>query len=162
MRRFAILAVAALLGMALPAATAARTVVSVPGQAGWVDTGINVEIGDELPVTTNGYVLTASIPAWHVPGVFKGASGPNGQVNYGRTCGAVWDTYDEDLKAIVGECAARDAYFGTLVGKVGDTTFSIGDTDTITAPASGRLYLGVNDYVLTYWDNHGAFTVLFG
>ncbi len=49
-----------------------------------------------------------------------------------------------------------------LIGRVDDgDAFHIGDTTTITPPVSGTLWLAVNDFELTYHDNHGAFTVLF-
>ncbi len=38
--------------------------------------------------------------------------------------------------------------------------FAIGATDTIVAPSAGTLELAANDLELTYFDNHGAFTVV--
>jgi hypothetical protein len=47
---------------------------------------------------------------------------------------------------------------GALIGRIGNgKPFGIGDQTTITAPASGPLYLGVNDDVFT--DNTGEFNV---
>jgi hypothetical protein len=47
---------------------------------------------------------------------------------------------------------------GALLGRIGNgKPFGIGDMSTITAPATGPLYLGINDDVLT--DNSGEFVV---
>ena len=47
---------------------------------------------------------------------------------------------------------------GALLGRIGNgKPFGIGDMTTITAPATGPLYLGVNDDLLT--DNNGEFVV---
>jgi len=47
---------------------------------------------------------------------------------------------------------------GALIGRIGNgKPFGIGDQTTITAPATGPLYLGVNDDVFT--DNTGEFNV---
>ena len=50
---------------------------------------------------------------------------------------------------------------GALIGQIGGYgVFAIGDQKSITAPISGRLYLGVNDDHLP--DNRGEFTVTVG
>lgn len=158
-RRASVLALA--IGILLaPGTAAARTPVLVPAAAGWVSSGIEVTAGVPLDVQTLGYVLTAKIPYWHVPGEFKSANGPAGQTSY-PTCGATYATFSPELQATVGPCALDSAYFGELVGRIGGGVFEIGDTTTITPPASGTLELAVNDFVYTYGDNHGAFTVVF-
>ena len=65
------------------------------------------------------------------------------------------------LIEITGPCAVDDAYFGELVGRIGSTTFAIGDASSFIAPATGTLELAANDLTLTYFDNAGSFTVLF-
>ena len=142
-------------------AAAAVRVVRVEADAGWVSTGIEVSGGDNLSVKTTGFATTAPIPAFLIPGVAISGSGPAGQSFQGFTCGDIEPNVDP---SIVGECAVDDAFFGELVGRVGDTVFAIGDTDSIEIPAgaSGTLELAVNDFTLTYFDNHGGFTVVFG
>ena len=122
-------------------------------------TGIEVTAGEPLSVRTLGSVHTAPIPDFHVPGVSKSASGPAGQT-WGALCGDVEATLPPEVLEQTGPCAMDDAYFGQLIGRVGDVVFAIGDTHTIVAPASGELELAANDLTLTYWDNNGTFVVL--
>jgi hypothetical protein len=161
MRRAMSLPLAVLLavGVASTAAAAVR-IVQVDATAGWVSTGIEVDGGDTLLVNTNGFATTAPIPDFLVPGQAISGSGPAGQSFQGFTCGDIEPSTDP---AVVGECAVDDAFFGELVGRVGDITFAVGDTSMIEIPAgaSGTLELAVNDFTLTYFDNHGAFTVVF-
>ena len=46
---------------------------------------------------------------------------------------------------------------GSLIGALGDVRFRVGRELVTTAPASGTLYLGVNDN--EYSDNTGSFDV---
>jgi hypothetical protein len=151
------LAVAAALGAA-PLVGAANP-ISVPANAGWVSTGLTVATGQRLDVSAEGSVHTAPIPDFHIPGEFKSASGPAGQTS-GPTCGEVTATFSKDLLAITGPCALDSAYFGELIGRVGNRTFRIGDATTIVSPGRGTLELAVNDLTLTLFDNTGAFTVV--
>lgn len=49
--------------------------------------------------------------------------------------------------------------YGGLIARVGNSApFYVGDTNSLRAPASGRLYLGVNDDYLQ--DNAGDFQVV--
>jgi len=52
--------------------------------------------------------------------------------------------------------------FGTLLGKVSDTIFAVGDQNEIIAPAQGELYLVINDYPFYRHDNRGGLTVTIG
>lgn len=157
------LAVAMLVGAGAVASSSGKALpVVVPADAGWVSTGVTVTAGVPIPVTTLGYVQTASIPAFHVPGVFKGASGPEGQsVNTWSSCVEAYNTFEPWLKELTGPCVLDSAYFGELIGRVGGTVFRIGDTTQIVPPATGMLELTVGEFVNTYDDNRGAFTVIF-
>lgn len=152
------LALAALLVSAT--AALAGTSVTVPARAGWVSTGITVTAGQTVTLRTLGYVHTAPIPDFHVPGEFKSASGPGGQTT-NPTCGEIETTLPPEVLEQTGPCAEDEAYFGELVGRIGSTTFVIGDARSFVAPASGTLELAANDLVLTLFDNTGAFTVQF-
>ena len=143
------------------APVAAVTPVTVGGRAGWVSTGLTVTAGQRLAVQTLGSVHTAPIPAYHRPGEFKSASGPAGQ-DTEPTCGEVTAGFPPGLIDTTGACALDDAYFGELIGRVGDTVFRIGDTAEVVLPVGGTLELAANDLMLTYGDNTGAFTVVFG
>ena len=150
--------------MALLAITAipvmAITAVIVSGRAGWVSTGISVTAGETVSLDSMGSIHTAPIPDFQIPGVFKSASGPEGQVD-GDLCGDVTAGFPPELLEQTGPCAVDDAYFGELIGRIGTTTFAIGDADSFVAPATGTLELAANDLTLTYFDNSGAFTILF-
>jgi hypothetical protein len=54
----------------------------------------------------------------------------------------------------------RNVLAGALIGRIGPAgqPFAIGNMPTITAPAAGILYLGVNDD--GFGDNHGNFQVV--
>lgn len=136
------------------------TAITVPGRAGWVSTGISVTAGQTVSFGSFGSVHTAPIADFHVPGQFKSASGPEGQVD-GDLCGDVTANFPPELLEQTGPCAVDDAYFGELIGRIGSTTFAIGDADSFVAPATGTLELAANDLTLTYFDNTGTYIVLF-
>lgn len=110
--------------------------ISVPANRGWTDTGIDVNAGDRV--------------------VFQAS----GEVTFGRSPG---QTASPD-----GNASARSAQYpdptlpaGALIGKVGNNgkPFGIGSqTQPLPMPASGRLFIGVNDNELG--DNSGAFSVV--
>lgn len=154
MRRFTRILLGCSLALAIAGPVSAATPVVVDATAGWVSTGIDVAGGDQLSVSTKGFATTAKVPDWFIPGSFISGSGPAGQTN-GALCG--------DYEPLADLCFVADAYFGELVGRVGDTTFLVGDAPQITIPAgaSGELELAVNDYSIYLGDNHGAFTVIF-
>lgn len=147
------------LALASAGPASAATPVPVRGSAGWVTTGIGVSSGDRLSVLTTGFVTTAKIPEFIAPGWFISGSGPEGQTS-GALCGDVEPFVPPEL----GECLADDAYFGTLVARVGGVTFAVGATREIVIPdgATGILELAANDFANTFGDNHGQFTVVFG
>ena len=104
----------------------------------WTDTGISVVRGEQISFTTSGQIRVAQ-------GSSRGSSaGPDGNrsVNASRA--------NQPVPAMAP---------GGLIARVGGgAPFAIGsNTQPITMPANGRLYLGVNlDQVA---DNSGAFIV---
>jgi hypothetical protein len=126
-----------------PAATAVGTsgtlagrTVQVPANQAWVDTGIDVNVGDKV--------------------AFQGS----GEVTFGRSAGM---TAGPDGNGSFRNAAYPEpnAPVGALIGKVGakGRAFGIGSqTQPLPMPASGRLYLGVNDNDSS--DNAGAYTVV--
>ena len=109
--------------------------INVPANAVWTDTGITVNAGDRVMFQASG------------------------QINFGRSPG---QTATPD-----GGAERRPGYpdpsvpVGALIGKVGNngTPFAIGNQrQALGMPASGRLFLGVNDNERA--DNSGAFTVV--
>jgi hypothetical protein len=111
------------------------TTVNVLANVPWTDTGITVNAGDRVMFQASG------------------------TINYGQSAG---QTATPD-----GGSERRAGYpdptvpVGALIGKVGNngTPFAIGtQRQALGMPASGRLFLGVNDNERR--DNSGAFTVI--
>jgi hypothetical protein len=137
---------AALIAVAAGSAPAAAQTVDnvfVPGNAGWVGTGIVAHTGDTFDVTADGQVITLLPPRG------RSVSGPDGQSG---TCVSVGGYV----------CAVEEAHWGALIGRIGTgAPFVIGSHagDVGGGGQSGELMLAVNDY-LGYWsDNSGGFAV---
>jgi LssY C-terminus len=107
---------------ATPTATTADVTVSSDTQ--WVDTKIDLTAGDKLHITATGTVDFKD----------KTGVGPEGAQR----------GWADTLRALSVPSAGR----GALVGQVGNdraaTPFLIGADGTYVVPASGRLYLGIN------------------
>lgn len=111
--------------------------VTVNSQQRWTDTGITVRAGDVLTFQSSGQIQMSDNPS--------DTAGPAGAFSR-RTAP------DAPVSGVIA---------GALIGKFGDfPPVAIGDQRQITAPVSGRLYLGVNDDHLP--DNRGAFNVTVG
>jgi len=101
----------------------------------WTPTGIRVNQGDRLQFKSSGEIQLR--PASfndraNVAGSLSGRKAPNSPI--------------------------PSALAGALIGRIDSgQPFGIGNQTTIVAPASGLLYLGINDDVLT--DNSGQFNV---
>lgn len=125
--------------------------MAVSAAAGWVDTGLDVEAGQELTFRASGMITLQT-------GNPEAACGPDGI----------------DIRSM--QQPVRDHNLGALAGKVayllGTRTdeesgeeirdeivrvFFIGAENTCSMPISGRLFLGVNENVVK--DNGGEFTV---
>lgn len=106
--------------------------VSVPAQEFWVDTGITVTKGARLTIDASGQ--------WSNGGADP-LTGPNG------------------LNRIHPGTVVASANLAELVGKVGDVKFTVGDRYSGNSPASGRLFLTINDVPGAYADNSGALSV---
>lgn len=160
------LAVLALLGgLALPSAARRQSqaqdrpapvplekTIAVAGDAGWVDTGIDVGPGDELRFTATGEInLQKGNP--------EAVCGPGGidlvtvdqpvpNVNLGALIGKVSQLIAKRVDSDSGLEIADEAF----------VLFLIGPEAAVPAPFKGRLYLGVNENVLK--DNSGTYTVV--
>ncbi len=130
-------------GVRVQPALADTQPVWVAADAVWVGTGMTVIANQTVDIVSVGAALTANRSQY-----FGAISGPAGQP-YPCTAPP--------------ECALNDAPFGALVGKVGTggTPFLISSNSSFTAPASGTLYMAVNDYLPYYSDNKGGYLVLF-
>lgn len=109
----------------------ART-IRVPANSRWVDTMLSVQQGQTVNLRTTGEVNVGA-------GVMAGPAGATSAKAPNRA-------------------PLPNAGMGALVGRVGNgQAFGIGDQSSFPAPATGRLYLMVNDDVVS--DNSGEFTV---
>jgi hypothetical protein len=108
--------------------------IRVPGTSDWVSTGLNVRRGQQLEISANGEVRLSSDTT--------DLATPSGSKKNRYSPGA----------PIPGALA------GALIGRIGNgAPFGIGAQANITAPASGLLFLRVNDDHLP--DNAGEFGV---
>jgi Ca2+-binding EF-hand superfamily protein len=115
------------------AATSGESIV-VDARERWIDTGVNVRQGDLIMFDVSGEVrLSADQNDLAAPGGARsGRRAPDSPLN-------------------------RQAA-GALIGRIGNSNaFGIGNQRSIRAPATGRLYLSVNDDYLA--DNAGHFEV---
>jgi hypothetical protein len=106
--------------------------IRVPGNATWVPTGIMVRRGDRLSFSVSGQVQLSDDGG----DVAEAAGSARGRKSASAPL-------PNDLA-------------GALIGKIGNSApFGIGNLATVTMPAAGELYLGVNDDHVN--DNHGEF-----
>lgn len=123
-------------GQAATAATpAGGSTITVSGNQPWTPTGITVRKGDLISLSTTGEVQLSTDS--------NDVATPDG--------------------ARSGRYAARArlprTLAGALIGRIGNSgqPFGIGSQTSITAPAAGQLFLGVNDD--SFNDNQGSFQV---
>lgn len=110
--------------------------VQVDSQQRWNDTGLEVRRGDVVTFSSSGEITMSDSTDVATPaGSKQGRRAPDAPM----------------LNQLAGALIARVGTFGPIF---------VGDRHTITAPVTGRLYLGVNDDHLP--DNRGSFTVTVG
>ncbi len=101
----------------------------------WTSTGIIVRRGDTVRFETTGEIQLSGDP--------NDKAGPAGSLSGRQAPNA----------------PIRRSLAGALIGRVGNgAPFGIGDQTSVPMPASGRLFLGVNDDGLS--DNSGEFRVI--
>lgn len=109
----------------------------VNAQQRWLDTGITVRAGDVVTLRSSGQIQLSDNPS--------DVANPAGALSR-RTAP------DAPISGVLA---------GALIAKIGSyAQIALGDQSRITAPVSGRLYLGVNDDHLP--DNRGEFVVSVG
>lgn len=121
--------------VAQPADGQVNTKALVAANAGWVDTGIDVRSGDRLTLGAAG--------EWTNGGDSPRYTGPTGFGNYH-----------------IPNTEVPDAPLAAVVGRIGHASFLVGKGVVAPAPASGRLFLGMNDVPGTYADNRGDMQVV--
>jgi hypothetical protein len=144
----------------LSSSDVARIVISKPSNA--VATS---GTGSTAPGGTSAFTVSAQQP-WTPTGLTV----RKGQTLRFNTTGEIQLSADANDKASsagsnTGRYAPRSAMpralAGALIGRIGNgQPFGIGNQTSIVAPASGQLFLGVNDD--TFNDNQGAFQVTVG
>lgn len=108
--------------------------VAVPGNQQWTPTGITVRRGEVVTFNTTGEVRLSADAA-----DMAGSAGSRSQ-RYAQ-----------------GSPLPRN-FAGALIARVGNgEPFPIGDQTSVTMPASGQLFLGINDEHVA--DNQGGFRV---
>jgi hypothetical protein len=115
--------------------SAGGTSITVSGQQPWTPTGITVTKGQTLTFNTSGEVQLS-------------ADGNDKATPAGSATGR----YAQ-------RSAMPRALAGALIGKIGNNgrPFGIGNQTSIVVPATGQLFLGVNDD--SFGDNQGSFQV---
>ena len=108
--------------------------IRVPGNATWVPTGIIVRRGDRVSFSVSG------------------------QVQLSDDSGDVAEAAGSARGRRSGSAPLPNDLAGALIGKIGNSApFGIGNLATVTMPARGELFLGVNDDHVN--DNRGEFVV---
>lgn len=112
-----------------------ETAIALPANVQWIDTGLTVRQGQALTITATGEITLSGNP--------NDKANPNGALDGHRTASA----------------PLPQTLAGALIGRIGSgQPFGIGaGPASIAAPATGRLFLGINDDVMG--DNTGQFTV---
>jgi hypothetical protein len=116
-----------------PSSPGGATTIRVAGNQRWVDTGVTVQEGEIVRLVTTGQLqLSADGNDTATPAGSKTGRRPSAPM--------------------------PQTLAGALIGRVGAArVFGIGDQTSVPMPASGRLFLGVNDDNVD--DNHGEFRV---
>lgn len=125
--------------------------LTVPGNAGWVDTGIDVEEGRELVFQGEGRISLQK-------GNPDAGCGPDGY----DIQGFQQPLPDRNLGCLAGKvtrllAVRTDEKTGEEVRDELIKFFYIGREQNVSIPLQGRLFLGVNENVVK--DNDGEFTV---
>lgn len=109
--------------------------ISVSARESWVDTGIDLTAGQRFSIRANG--------SWTNGGDNPQLVGPQGFSNF-----------------TLGSAEMSSVNFSSLIGKIGNRRFFVGDHTNRESPASGRLYLQINDIPGNLNDNSGILDVV--
>ena len=107
----------------------------MPANQQWTPTGVHVNFGDKLQLQISGQISLR-------PNDPKDVAIPQGSL----------------LQRYAPNAPMPKVLAGALIGRIDSgQPFGIGNLASILAPASGTLYLGINDDVVS--DNSGQFSV---
>ncbi len=131
--------------------------VTVRADVAWTDTGVTLVTGQALRIEAAGQarVVGVRLRTWLSGEVIDRSVGPRGTYRWPRSYWKHRRGHSFPLPTMVDGPAPA---FG-LIGKINETgePFDVGASYQGRSPASGRLWLGVNDDELE--DNRGAFQV---
>jgi len=115
----------------------AEITLSVKGTDDWVDTGVDLAVGDQLMIEASGEVSHGNSGALF---------GPNGNDNPAIR--------DNNVPGV------EDQNHSALIGRIGESgkPFFVGESYDVTVGEEGRLFLGINDTGL--FNNGGQFDVV--
>jgi hypothetical protein len=120
-------------GSAPSGSGADQRTITVPANQQWVDTGLNVRQGEMIFFS------------------------PSGEIHFGPSAEHTAGPAGSTTGLIERRAPLPTALAGALIGRIGNgRPFGIGDQASIPMPATGRLFLGVND--VNFRDNSGFFT----
>lgn len=157
-----------------PSARAADRTLNVPATQPWTDTGLDLHAGERIQISATGEVtvssrkLTALTEYWSARSAYDSRVGPRGTYRF-EPLDLLRGKYRLALKPGAGAPTASvfplpAAYWGPwpaygLIGRIGreGRPFYVGGQLDLTAPAAGRLELGINDFDCS--DNQGAWAV---
>jgi hypothetical protein len=115
-----------------PAVFVLPTKVTVPANVLWVDSGLVLRKGQRFTMRASGLWSNTGPPA-------LGPDGFNGTLFPGTLL--------------------ESANLGSLIARVGDQLFAIGESLDGTSPGDGKLFLAINDTPTTFGDNEGEMVV---
>jgi len=128
----------------------APSVIRVPGEAGWIDSGIDVRASEPLTAAADGVVVVGQLKEWGLGGSRAVAVEPEGTFFFPDEAA--------EMRFPLPAAAMGPAPCFCLIGRIGDgPPFYIGRKKSWLAEQSGRLMLAVNDFDLS--DNGGEFRV---
>jgi hypothetical protein len=115
-----------------PAVFVLPTKVTVPANVLWVDSGLTLKQGQGFTIRASGLWSNTGPPAL----------GPDGFIG-----------------TLFPGTLLPSANLGSLIGRVGDQLFAIGESLDGTSPGDGKLFLAINDTPSTFADNEGELVV---
>jgi len=131
------------------ASATTTTPITVPATVAWTNTGISVTSGQLLTITATG---SACWGGGHCTGPYGKAFAKS--IGGSTTCGQGQYAAASSANPFVAPGLSCDA----LIARIGSTgiPFYIGAQYTVNAPATGALYLGMNDNFFA--DNSGSWS----
>jgi len=123
-----------------------EVILHLDAASGWLDTRLEVVAGETVRIGTEGVWAAA-------PEAVQDTWPDTGAAGHGSHPAEAAFRHLDSQKELPG------AAFGSLLGRVGDRIFVIGDLDALVIPQSGRLLLVINDLPDHRSDNRGGLDI---